>query len=74
MPLIDIASSKSVWRGNEYYNQNKVLEHTINEDETCDGVVAGSSAEKHHVHVDLVYPRKSTFKFTILPLTAECTS
>ena len=30
MGLIDIASSKSVWRGMEYYKQNKVLAYTVN--------------------------------------------
>lgn len=29
---IDIASSKSVWRGMEYYKQNKVLSYTVNKD------------------------------------------
>jgi len=42
MGLIDIASHKSVWRGIEYFKQNKVLSHSINDDGTCEGVVAGS--------------------------------
>ena len=37
MGLIDIASSKSAWRGMEYYKQNKVLSHTVNEDGSCEG-------------------------------------
>ena len=32
--MIDIASSKSVWRGMEYYKQNKVLSYTVNKDGT----------------------------------------
>ena len=32
MGLIDIAGSKSVWRGMEYYKQNKVLSYTVNKD------------------------------------------
>ncbi len=35
MGLIDIAGSKSVWRGMEYYKQNKVLSYTVNKDGTC---------------------------------------
>ena len=35
MRLIDIAGSKSVWRGMEYYKQNKVLSYTVNKDGTC---------------------------------------
>lgn len=42
MGLIDIASSKSVWRGMEYYKQNKVLSYTVNEDGSCEGIVGGS--------------------------------
>lgn len=30
----EAASSKSVWRGIEYYKQNKVLSYTVNEDGT----------------------------------------
>lgn len=60
MGLIDIASSKSVWRGMEYYKQNKVLSYTVNEDGTCEGVVAGSGDGDYHVHVDMEHPRKST--------------
>ena len=60
MGLIDIASSKSVWRGMEYYKQNKVLSYTINEDGTCEGVVAGSGDCDYRVHVDMEHPRKST--------------
>jgi len=42
MALIDPASKKSVWRGIEYHKQNKVLSYSINEEGTCDGIVAGS--------------------------------
>jgi hypothetical protein len=39
MRLIDIASSEFVWRGMEYYKQNKVLSYTVNKDGTCEGIV-----------------------------------
>lgn len=60
MALIDIASSKSIWRGMEYFKQNKVTTFTPNDDGTYEGVVAGSGEEKYHVHVDMEHPRKST--------------
>ena len=60
MGLIDIASSKSVWRGMEYYKQNKVLSYIVNEDGSCEGIVAGSGDGNYHVHVDMEHPRKST--------------
>jgi len=60
MGLIDIASSKSVWRGIDYYKQDKVLSWSMNEDGTCDGIVAGSGNQKYHVHVDSEHPRRST--------------
>ena len=60
MGVIDIASSKSVWRGMEYYKQNKVLSYTVNEDGSCEGIVAGSGDGNYHVHVDMEHPRKST--------------
>ena len=59
MALIDLASSKSVWRGMEYYKQNKVLSCTANTDGTYEGEVVGSGTDNYHVHVDLEHPRKS---------------
>lgn len=60
MPLIDIASSKSVWRGMEYYKQGKVKSYKDNGDGTCEGEVLGSEGETYKVHVDLNHPRKSS--------------
>lgn len=60
MALIDIANSKSVWRGMEYYKQNKVLSYAMNGDGTCEGEVVGSGSENYHVHIDMEHPRKST--------------
>lgn len=59
MGIIDIASSKSVWRGLDYYKLNKVKSFVENEDGTFDGVVAGSGKEDYQVHLDVVHPRKS---------------
>lgn len=60
MALIDIASSKSVWRGMEYYKQNMVKSCEPNEDGTYEGAVAGSGDVVYKVHLDLAHPRKST--------------
>ena len=60
MAVIDLASSKSVWRGLEYYQQNKVLSCDDNGDGTYEGIVAGSGKDKYKVHLDMTHPRKST--------------
>ena len=60
MGLIDIASSKSVWRGLDYYKQNKVLSYEQNEDGTYEGEVQGSGKDNYHVHLDMIHPRSST--------------
>ena len=60
MALIDLASNKSVWRGIEYYKQNKVTSFEVNKDGTYEGKVAGSGSEEYLVHVDMEHPRKST--------------
>ena len=44
----------------EYYKQNKVLSYTVNEDGSCEGIVAGSGDGNYHVHIDMEHPRKST--------------
>ena len=60
MALIDMASSKSVWRGIDYYNQGKVISWEQNEDGSYEAKVAGSEDGHYIVHVDLVHPRRST--------------
>lgn len=59
MGIIDLASSKSIWRGLDYYNQNKVLSCSENSDGTYEAVVAGSGSENYTVHLDMAHPRKS---------------
>ena len=60
MGLIDIASSKSVWRGLDYYKQNKVISFDQNSDGTYEGEVKGSGKDNYHVHLDMIHPRSST--------------
>lgn len=58
MGLIEIASSNSVWRGMDYYNNKKVESVEKTSATSYDGVVKGTKL--YHVHVDLEHPRKST--------------
>lgn len=59
MGLLECASGASVWRGYDYYKQNKVK----NLVETAQGVftadVEGSTYEPYIVEIDLSHPRKS---------------
>ena len=48
MALIDMASSKSVWRGIDYYNQGKVISWEQNEDGSYEAKVAGSE-DGHYI-------------------------
>ena len=59
MGLLEIASSKSVWRGIEYYKSHNVLSWEQTEDGVFDGLVKGSSDEMYSVHVDTIHPRNS---------------
>ena len=59
MGIIDLASHKSVWRGMEYYKQNKVKACVANDDGTYEGEVEGNGKEVYRVHLDLTHPRKS---------------
>ncbi|SCY20187.1 SWIM zinc finger [Lachnospiraceae bacterium XPB1003] len=60
MGIVDISSHKSVWRGLEYYKQNKVVSYKENKDGTYEGIVEGSGNENYRVHLDMAHPRKST--------------
>lgn len=57
MGLLDIASGNSVWRGIDYFNNNKVLKYNkINEAE-YDGIVIGSKKKKYNVYLNIEHPR-----------------
>ena len=60
MGLIDIASSASVWRGYEYYKENKVCSVNKVSENEYEGTVAGSTIEPYSVHIDIPHPKKST--------------
>ena len=60
MGLLECASSASVWRGYDYYNEKKDKNLT----ETASGVftadVIGTASEPYVVEIDVAHPRKST--------------
>lgn len=58
MPLLDLASGKSLWRGLDYYKEKRVKDWTRADDGTYDGTVQGS--ELYHVHMDIAHPKRST--------------
>lgn len=59
MGLIEIASSKSVWRGMEYYDKKKVLSWEKAGIDAYNGIVSGSENNTYTVHIDKAHPRKS---------------
>ena len=57
MGLIEVASSESVWRGMDYYNEKRVLGWEETGYEQYDGTVKGQAG--YQVHLDIKHPRKS---------------
>ena len=60
MGLIEIASGNSVWRGMDYYQNKKVNSWNKIGDGIYDGMVSGKNGNSYFVHIDKLYPRKST--------------
>ena len=58
MGLIEVASGESVWRGMDYYKEQKVLRWEPAGYEQFDGTVQGESI--YQVHLDIAHPRRST--------------
>jgi len=59
MGLIEIASSNSVWRGMDYYENKKVISWNKSGDDIYDGIVSGSKGNSYAVHIDKAHPRRS---------------
>lgn len=59
MGLIEIASSNSVWRGMDYYENKKVISWSKSGDDIYDGIVSGSKVNSYTVHIDKAHPRRS---------------
>lgn len=59
MGLIEVASSNSVWRGMDYYNDKKVKSWECVGQGIYDGIVSGSGNNRYIVHIEKFHPRKS---------------
>ncbi len=60
MGILETASGASVWRGYEYYNQNRVTNLNKVNDHVYTAIVRGSGNSKYNVSIDLEHPKKST--------------
>ena len=60
MSLLTTASGKSVYRGYEYYVENKVLSCNRIDDFEYEGIVKGTMQEPYKVHINLNKIRSST--------------
>lgn len=59
MGILDIASGKSVWRGYDYYETERVLSYKLVDDKLIEGVVLGSLGENYKVVVDIAHAKRS---------------
>ena len=59
MGLLECASGNSIWRGYDYFKENKVSKLTTVGDSIYEADVSGSGNEIYHILVDIPHPRKS---------------
>ncbi|MBQ9988065.1 MAG: SWIM zinc finger family protein [Erysipelotrichales bacterium] len=60
MGVIDLASSRSIWRGLDYYNEKKVLSWKRIDEYKYQGRVSGSNGKEYDVVLDIDHPKRST--------------
>ena len=60
MSILTAASSKSAWRGYEYFMEDKVQFVKKLDDIHFVGAVTGSEAEPYAITIDIVHPKRST--------------
>ena len=60
MNILTTASSKSAWRGYEYFMEDKVQFVKKLDDTHFVGAVTGSEAEPYSVTIDIEHPKRST--------------
>ena len=58
MSLISLASGKSLWRGYEYYKENRVYYKSNKSATEIEGKVTGNG-QTYTVNIDIEHPRKS---------------
>lgn len=59
MGLIDCASGNSIWRGYDYFKENKISKLVSTGDSIYEAEILGSCNETYHVLVDITHPRRS---------------
>ena len=59
MSIRTMASGASVWRGYQYYMENKVLSLSQTGDDEYTGLVAGSGSDPYQVTINTEHPRRS---------------
>lgn len=59
MGVLECASGASVWRGYDYYKENKVVSLEKNETNGFSAKVLGNSSEPYSVELHIDHPRKS---------------
>lgn len=60
MGVIDIASSRSIWRGLDYYNAKKVVSWKMVDAYKYQGKVSESNGKEYDVVLDTDHPKRST--------------
>lgn len=60
MSILNSASSKSVYRGYEYYKNNNVITYTQISEYEYEGYVKGKNKEPYHVIINIKHPKKSS--------------
>ena len=59
MSILDVASSKSTWRGYSYHISGNVIYIKKMNDTTYSGTVKGSDNRQYDVTIDTLHPKKS---------------
>lgn len=59
MGLIDLASGNSLWRGYDYYENNKVNKYNQLSEYEYECIISGSNNKEYNVFIDIKHPRKS---------------
>ena len=60
MSILSCASGASVWRGYDYFVNNKVLSWAQSGEDQFEGSVSGSGENIYHVNIDVRHPKRST--------------
>ena len=59
MSLLSCASGTSIWRGYDYYKEQKVTAYDCLTDSQYMGIVRGSEGALYTTTIDLLHPRRS---------------